>query len=80
MGRGSEYAPTADAEERQGGWSPLMYAANAEHPKVVELLFEHGADPARRDRYGRTARDIAAQNPCRTVVRVFDRIERLSLL
>ena len=65
----------ADVEERQGGWSPLMYAANSEHPKVVETLFECGADPARRDRYGRTARDIAAQNPLnKKIVRVFDKI------
>lgn len=64
----------ADVEERQGGWSPLMYAANSEHPKIVEVLFEYGADPARRDRYGRTARDIAAQNPSGKIARVFDEI------
>jgi len=42
----------ADVEERQGRWSPLMYAANSEHPRIVEVLFEYGADPARRDRFG----------------------------
>jgi hypothetical protein len=65
----------ADVEERQGGWSPLMYAANAEHPKIVEVLVEYGADRVRKDRYGRTARDIAAQNPCSKILRAFDRIE-----
>lgn len=64
----------ADVEERRGGWSPLMYAANSEHPRIVEVLFEYGADPARRDRYGRTARDIAAQNPSGKIARAFEKI------
>jgi hypothetical protein len=64
----------ADVEERQGGWSPLMYAANSDHQRIVEVLFEYGADPARRDRYGRTARDIAVQHSSPKLARLFETI------
>lgn len=51
----------ADVEHRQLRWSPLMYAANEGDPRAVALLLKHGADPHRRDRFDRTAYDIACQ-------------------
>ena len=65
-------AAGADIEERQCDWSPLMYAANSGHHQVLKLLLEHGADPGRRDRCGRTPRDIAAAHGYLANVRVFD--------
>ncbi|WP_149535254.1 ankyrin repeat domain-containing protein [Siccirubricoccus phaeus] len=38
----------------------LMAAAAAGQEEAVALLLEHGADPALRDRQGRTAADLAA--------------------
>src|ERR687886_283401 len=38
-----------------GGVTPLMAAAAGGHEPTVELLMRRGADPARRDRRGRSA-------------------------
>ena len=38
-----------------GGVTPLMAAAAGGHEPIVELLLRCGADPARRDRRGRSA-------------------------
>jgi ankyrin repeat protein len=36
-----------------------MYAAMYNHAQLTGLLLEHGADPRRRDREGKTALDLA---------------------
>jgi Ankyrin repeats (3 copies) len=41
--------------DEAGGMTPLMAAAAGGHEAIVALLLECGADPARRDRQGRTA-------------------------
>jgi ankyrin repeat protein len=38
-----------------GSMTPLMAAAAGGHKAVLELLLQHGADPARRDAQGRSA-------------------------
>jgi hypothetical protein len=40
----------------------LMHAAARGHIEIVKLLLVHGADPALRNRFGQTARDLARAN------------------
>ena len=48
--------PTEDGTgAATGGVTPLMAAAAGGHEPMVELLLRCGADPARRDRRGRSA-------------------------
>ena len=42
----------------------LMIAAERGHAEVAKLLLAHGADPARRDKQGKTAADLAASGRC----------------
>jgi ankyrin repeat protein len=49
----------ADVEKPRGAWSPLMYAAFEGDLRSARLLLKHGASRSRKDRYGRTAADIA---------------------
>ncbi|TAL34870.1 MAG: ankyrin repeat domain-containing protein [Alphaproteobacteria bacterium] len=44
------------------GKTPLMYAAN-NHPRLAELLLQHGASLHLRDRNGKTAVDLAMLPP-----------------
>jgi ankyrin repeat protein len=44
------------------GSTPLHLAARFEQRGAVELLLEHGADPAARDGDGRTPAEVAAGN------------------
>ncbi|XP_039765470.1 histone-lysine N-methyltransferase EHMT2 isoform X2 [Pararge aegeria] len=39
----------------QGGWTPLVRAAENKHQEVVKLLLDHGADPAASDNEGNMA-------------------------
>lgn len=41
------------------GRTPLMIAAERGHAEVIRLLLAHGANPARRDKQGKTAADLA---------------------
>lgn len=53
--------PDLDALNRQGD-TPLLKAARAGHYEMVELLLEHGADPAFPDQAGNTPLIFAAHN------------------
>ncbi len=55
-----------DADDR--GRTALMIAAGRGHADVAKLLLARGADPARRDRSGRTAADLAADDAVRMVL------------
>lgn len=44
------------------GSTPLMLAASEGKAEMVALLLEAGADPAKRDREGRTAAELAFAN------------------
>lgn len=46
-------------ERLSNGATPLIFAVHGNNPPTVRLLLEKGADPAARDRSGRTARDYA---------------------
>ncbi|XP_078701682.1 uncharacterized protein LOC144927818 [Branchiostoma floridae x Branchiostoma belcheri] len=45
--------------------TPLHYAAIQGHPKCAEMLLQHGADAGLRNKHGRTAEDIAADEDTR---------------
>jgi ankyrin repeat protein len=45
------------------GMTPLMLAVTGKHLETVQVLIEAGADPRLADKDGRTARDLAADNP-----------------
>ena len=47
--------PVEDGLPAPGSMTPLMAAAASGHKAVLELLLQHGADPARRDAQGRSA-------------------------
>jgi hypothetical protein len=55
---GAQAAPEGDPREAP---TALMEAASAGHQEAVALLLEFGADPALRDREGRTAADYATE-------------------
>ena len=52
-------AVTFAEEAAQGGLTPLHYAAETGHEAVCKFLVGKGADPAKRDAYGRTPPDCA---------------------
>ena len=40
-----KHATKEDVEERNGfGWSPLYYASSRNHPNIIKLLIDAGAD------------------------------------
>ena len=43
----------------ENGQTPLMVAASAGSPEIVELLLAAGADPTQKDKLGYTAQDLA---------------------
>lgn len=55
------------------GVTPLILAAFKGHLEIARLLLEHGADPARRDQWGRRALDYALRrgpgDPIATLLR-----------
>jgi ankyrin repeat protein len=57
-------AQGADPNVRQqGGWTPLHGAAHSGDPELVQLLLQHGADPAAVNDLGQSPADLAeAQN------------------
>lgn len=61
--RGLEELLDADAAlanaRRDDGSTPLHLAARFDQKDAVELLLDHGADPAARDADGRTPADVA---------------------
>ncbi|XP_043194279.1 ankyrin repeat domain-containing protein 16-like [Amphibalanus amphitrite] len=63
-------AQSADPAD-SSGVTPLMDAARAGHPALVSRLLAAGADPARRDRLGRSPLHAAAQTGCVRTARLF---------
>jgi len=51
--------PTYAEEAAQGGLTPLHYIAETGHIEVCRFLVSKGADPHKRDAYGRTPADCA---------------------
>lgn len=49
------------------GFTALMLAGSRQLPEIMELLIAHGANPALRNRWGKTATDLAAGNFLRDV-------------
>jgi ankyrin repeat protein len=47
---------TQDSEQR----TPLIFAAEFQHPAIVRILLKHGADALHKDSSGATASDVAA--------------------
>jgi ankyrin repeat protein len=50
----------ADGRDRLSSRTPLMLAADRNHPRMLQLLLAHGADLNMRDKYGKTAQDLAS--------------------
>ena len=59
-GRAAARGRGAGRARRQPRPTALMIAAERDHPEIVARLLAAGADPAVRDRDGRTAADLAA--------------------
>jgi len=59
---------TIDAIDDRGR-TPLMIAAESDHPNIVALLLGRGADQARKDKEGKTALDLAASDGVREKLR-----------
>lgn len=57
----AEAGAAVDEVEITDGWTALVWAAQRGHVETVRLLLDLGADPAHRDRRGRTARDLAVR-------------------
>ena len=55
------YDANLDLPSVQKGWTPVHYAANGGHHKLVKKLYELGADTEKRDKAGFTACHLAAQ-------------------
>jgi len=53
----SGFDPSTQDSERR---TPLIFAAQFQHPAIVRLLLTHGADPLHKDSYGYDASDAAA--------------------
>lgn len=54
----TEDCPDIDAPDQYGG-TALMYAVAAHRADIVKTLMDHGADPGKRDKDGRSASDYA---------------------
>jgi ankyrin repeat protein len=68
---------TIDRRDKVIAQTPLMRAAVCGHAHIVKLLLKAGANPRKRDEYGRTARKVAADLDRAEVVEV---LKRLSVL
>lgn len=58
-------------EEKEGGWTPLLGAANQGYQQLVELLLKSGADPSHRNRSGDTALSIAERRGHTRICEIF---------
>jgi ankyrin repeat protein len=52
------------------GWTPLLWAANYNHPEIVQILLKHGSFVDSADERGRRALVMASANGHKEVVRV----------
>lgn len=50
------------------GFTALMLAASRDVPAIAELLLRHGADPAKRNRWGKRALDLAHSSRMKDIV------------
>jgi ankyrin repeat protein len=50
----------ADGRDRLSSRTPLMLAADRNHPRMLQLLLAHGADLNMPDKYGKTAQYLAS--------------------
>jgi ankyrin repeat protein len=68
-------AAGAKVDARDGGRkTPMMTAAHFGHANVVRLLLKAGANPRTRDRFGRTACEIAADSDEPEIVELLNRV------
>jgi ankyrin repeat protein len=63
-----------DPRDKSTGKTPLMTAAHFGHTDIVKLLLQAGANPRKRDPYGRTAREIAADMDQAEVVKLLKKM------
>jgi ankyrin repeat protein len=58
---------------QQGGWVPIHAAAQNGDREMVELLLEHGGDPALANDAGKTAADVAREKGHAEIVAALER-------
>lgn len=68
-----------DINEKEDGKSnaafcALLWATAKNHPRVIELLAERGADMYATDKHGNTARDLAMKKHEAGIIKILDRV------
>ena len=61
----------ADVNTKIYGTPILLWAAEKGHTKIVQLLLEKGADVNAKDKYGRTAYDLAKNDEIKNILKQY---------
>lgn len=65
-------APAVDVADHEGR-TPLLHAAAGNHPNIITILLEKGADPKHKDKQGKTALDLAREKDYFPAIRALEK-------